>query len=244
MKMTFSQIYTIESTNFHNAWCGAIQNVLKQPQTKLTFGSKEYSKNALDSIQTIILTGTLSSQAIGQIENKQTHPQYKFGGKRLEEYCKEFTADAVNKWRNEKRDDEGHFDYLYAERMWEQMPIALETLETVIKTQVKSNFMQLTTWDEEVDGTYVTSSPCLQRIWWQWYEGNYIDLHFDWRSRDLFGAWQSNLIALVDMLNREIFKPMNCHIARIVDKNDSLHIYEYDLIDAMDVKPVATFHGY
>ena len=173
MKMTFSQIYTIESTNFNNAWFKAIQNVLKQPQTKLVFGSKDYSKNALDSIQTIILTGTISSQAIGQIENKQTHPQYKFGGKRLEEYCKEFTADAVNKWRNEKHDDEGHFDYLYAERMWEQMPIAMKTLETVIKTQVKSNFMQLTTWDEEVDGTYVTSSPCLQRIWWQWYEGNF-----------------------------------------------------------------------
>lgn len=51
------------------------------------------------------------------------------------------------------------------------------------------------------------------------------------------------MIALVDMLNREIFKPTNCHIARIVDKNDSLHIYEYDLIDAMNVKPVATFHG-
>ena len=101
MKMKFSQIYTMESTDFHNAWCGAIQNVLKQPQTKLTFGSNDYKKTALDSIQTIILTGTLSSQAIGQIENKQTHPQYKFGGKRLEEYCKEFTADAVNKWRDE-----------------------------------------------------------------------------------------------------------------------------------------------
>ena len=46
---------------------------------------------------------------------------------------------------------------------------------------------------------------------------------------------------MLDMLNREIFKPTNCHIARIVDKNDSLHIYEYDLIDAMNVKPI--FHG-
>ena len=70
MKMNFSRIYTIESANFHDAWYEAIQNVLKQPQTKLTFGSKEYIKNALDSIQTTILTGMLSSQAIGQIENR------------------------------------------------------------------------------------------------------------------------------------------------------------------------------
>lgn len=241
--MSFSQIYTIESTNFNEAWYKAIQNVIKQPQTKLTFGSKEYKKNALDSIQTIILTGTISSQAIGQIENKVTHPQYKFGGKRLEEYCKEFTANAVNRWRNADDDSKYKFDYLYADRVWGQMETVKETLKRVINDEVKSNFMQLTTWKPCTDGTYNISSPCLQRIWWQWYEGNHIDLHFEWRSRDLYGAWQSNIVALVDMLNREIFKPNNCQIERIVDRNDSLHIYEYDLIDAMNVRTVLGFHG-
>lgn len=239
--MQLSQIYEIEETNFHNAWYKAIHNVLRQPRTKLTFGSKEYSKNALDSIQTIILTGTLSNQAIGQIENKKVHPQSKFHGKALEEYCKEFTKTYIEEWYKTPKNE--RHDYIYAERLYEDLEEAKNTLKTVIETKVKSNFMQAVTWKHGTDGTYRQSSPCLQRIWWQWYEGNHIDLHFDWRSRDLYGAWQSNLVALVDMLNREIFKPNNCNIARIVDRNDSLHIYEYDLHAATLITPVATFHG-
>lgn len=235
--MVLSHIYQLEETNFNNAWFKAIKNVVTLPTTPLIFGSEKNKKRALDSIQTIILTGN----AIKQIEAHETHPQYIFGKQRLEEYCKEFTADAVNKWRNV--DNEYNFDYLYVERVWEQIPKTKKTLERVIKTQVKSNFMQLTTWNTNIDGTYVTSSPCLQRIWWQYGGALNIDLHLDWRSRDLFGAWQSNLVALVDMLNREIFEPNNCFIERIIDRNDSLHIYEYDLEEAMKVKPVPTFHG-
>jgi len=236
-----NNIYQFTETDFDRAWTKAIGNVFENNQ-QLIFGSKEYSKKALDSCQTIILHGN----AIQQIQDKHTHPAYKFGGTRLEEYCKEFTREYVNKQRMMTHRE--RFDYVYADRIWEQMERAEYNLQESLKTNIKSNFIQMTTWKANEDGTYYKSSPCLQRIWMQWYENGFnkmydIDLHLDWRSRDLWGAWQSNIIAIVDMLNREIFKPNNCQIARIVDRNDSLHIYEYDLIDAMNVIKTGTFRG-
>ena len=80
------------------------------------------------------------------------------------------------------------------------------------------------------------SPPCLQRIWIR-YSGEYtVDVHFSWRSRDLFGAFQSNIIALVNMLNQGVISPNNCKIKRIIDDNDSLHIYQRDWDDARKVE--------
>jgi len=51
----------------------------------------------------------------------------------------------------------------------------------------------------------------------------------DWRSRDLFNAWQPNIIALMQMLNKYIYLPNKCTIARIIDRCNSLHIYRGDI---------------
>jgi thymidylate synthase len=65
-----------------------------------------------------------------------------------------------------------------------------------------------------------------------------VDVHFTWRSRDLFTAWQSNIICLTEMLNREVVKPNNCRIVRIIDYSDSLHLYARDIADAKKVSLV------
>lgn len=65
-------------------------------------------------------------------------------------------------------------------------------------------------------------------------------IHWNGNSRDLFSAWQSNVICLIDMLNREVVKPNNCEIVRIIDFSDSLHIYKTDLEEAKKVKLVPT----
>jgi thymidylate synthase len=83
----------------------------------------------------------------------------------------------------------------------------------------------------------------LQRIWLRWYEPNIVDVHYSWRSRDLYGAWPSNIVALTEMLNIEVIKPNNCIIGRIIDYSDSLHIYDYDLEEARKVKEIPEFHG-
>jgi len=82
----------------------------------------------------------------------------------------------------------------------------------------------MTTWIPSIDA-FSESPPCLQRIWMTLIDESSIEIHLDWRSRDLFGAWHVNLIALINMINRDIAMPLNCKIARIIDSCDSLHIY-------------------
>jgi len=60
---------------------------------------------------------------------------------------------------------------------------------------------------------------CLQRIWIRYLGDQSVEVHLTWRSRDLYTAWQANIVAIIDMLNRA----------------DSLHIYESDK-DAERVK--------
>jgi thymidylate synthase len=234
--MKLSKTNRIRSKNFQNAWWEAIQFVLSDG-IEFLFGTPGEGKLAFDSVQEIILTG----HALKQIEDHIVHPQYKFGGKRLEEYCKEFTNEFLEEYS--KKQEKEKFDYLYYERLTNQLETMKELLNYQIDTEVASNFCQAITWEAGNDGTYDKSSPCLQRIWMRWYEPNIVDVHYSWRSRDLFGAWPSNIIALTEMLNREIVRPNDCIIGRIIDYNDSLHIYNYNLEEAKLVKEILEFHG-
>ena len=84
------------------------------------------------------------------------------------------------------------------------------------------------TWNTETDSFESASPPCLQRIWIRWDpETNQLEIHLNWRSRDLFDAWTSNLIGLIWMINEYIANPLGLTIGRVVDISDSLHIYKH-----------------
>jgi thymidylate synthase len=59
-----------------------------------------------------------------------------------------------------------------------------------------------------------------------------------WRSRDLFAAWNSNMVGLLTMMKREVFEPNNYKLVKVVDFCNSLHIYEADWETAASVKPI------
>jgi thymidylate synthase len=223
-------IFDIHSTDFSNAWAQAVQNCLKGPE--ITFGDAKNPKIAKDTIQTISLTGN----AIFQVESGEIHPLYPF--KQIKEYCKEFTPEFLEAYT--KKPESEKFSYLYYERLkqyaelndlveggtWDQLWVMQGQLADQIRNKVSSNRTQAITWyvhDQESE-----ASPCLRSIWLRHIGNNEVDVHFSWRSRDCFGAWQSNLIALVNMLYDEVLDPNSCLIKRIVDFNDSLHIYNYD----------------
>lgn len=63
-------------------------------------------------------------------------------------------------------------------------------------------------------------------------------IHWCGNSRDLFSAWMSNIIAIVDMLNREVLKPNSLRIIKLVDFCNSLHIYDRDWESAKKVRLV------
>ena len=102
--------------------------------------------------------------------------------------------------------------------------------------------IQMVTWDVEHDIEH-PEPPCLQRIWIRQLsldpdtDGLYpIEVHLSWRSRDLYAAWMSNVIAVINMIMQYICMG-EYKIVKVVDDSDSLHIYEADWDAAAKVKP-------
>lgn len=244
----------IEETSFNNAWASAIRMVLANG-TDLVIGGAEQRKPIKDSCMMISLTGN----AIRQIEAKELHPQFPTKKIVLENYCNEFTMEYLKEY--DRKEKEEKFSYLYFDRLvrylqhvWSegfghsfrlhnQLEILREQLKGQVDANITSNRSQAITWQmadtiyydskRDINPDYESiSPPCLQRIQIRYIPENKVDVHLTWRSRDLYTAWQSNIICLIDMLNREVIKPNNCQIARIIDFNDSLHIYKTDIGEA------------
>lgn len=254
----------IEEQNFHNAWVKAIRAVLRG--TDLVIGGGDERKPVRESCVLISMTGN----AIKQIEARELHPQYRF--RRIEEYCNEFTREFLEEYRSKPVNERFSYLYFerlaYYEatssfrNSFDQIIFLKTALADQISQNITSNRTQAITWYVPSD-IKQSSPPCLQRIQIRYipfderqvflkdiypdadsipFEKS-VDVHLTWRSRDLFTAWQSNIVCIIEMLNREVIKPNNCQIARIIDYNDSLHIYRYDIEDAKKVNFVPTLPG-
>lgn len=125
-----------------------------------------------------------------------------------------------------------------------------------------SNRDETITWIPDRDMFVKEDQPCLQRLQIfvykfpeieKSYEGAFNDIprevysvrekgkaefHCMWRSRDLFTAWNTNMIGLIKMLMKEIFEPNNLELIKVVDFCNSNHIYESDWDAASLVKPM------
>lgn len=212
-------VFMFKSNNFDSAWEQAIKNVILNP-VQITFGDAENKKKALDSVQTIVL----EYNAIKQIKERKIHPKFPF--KAVDKYCGEFTDEFLEEYREKPTQEQ--FSYLYYDRLFCQIMSVRKNLKEQISNNVRSNRNQAITWKVCTD-PISNASPCMQRIWIRYEGDEEVSVHINWRSRDLFGAWQVNLVAVTDMIYREILKPNNCEIARLIDLNDSLHIYETDI---------------
>jgi len=229
----------IEERNFHNAWAKAIRAVLGKG-VDLVIGGGDERKPIKDSCMLISMTGS----AIKQIEAHELHPQYPF--RRIEEYCNEFTRPFLEEYRSKPVKE--RFTYLYFERLAhyealsgssssDQIVLLKDALADQLKENITSNRAQAITWYVPFD-IGRSSPPCLQRIQIRYIPENTVDVHLTWRSRDLFTAWQLNIVCIIEMLNHEVIKPNNCQIVRIIDYSDSLHLYARDIEDAKKVKLV------
>jgi thymidylate synthase len=206
---------------------------------EVVIGGGAERKPIRDSCMLISMTGP----AIKQIEAREVHPQFPF--KRIEDYCNEFTRPFLDEYRAKPLKE--RFSYLYFERLAhyeppegassDQIALLKDALADQIKEDITSNRAQAITWYVPVD-IQRSSPPCLQRIQIRYIPEHKVDVHLTWRSRDLYTAWQPNIICITEMLNREVVKPNNCQIVRIIDYSDSLHIYARDIEDAKKVKLV------
>lgn len=228
--MRVSPTNVINETDFHNAWASAVRFVMRNKH-ELTFGNTR--KRAYDSCQMIEMTG----HAIDQILGRETHPQYQFGGKRLKTYIEEYDREWLKEYL--KRPERERFTYVYLERLIspvDQLALMRENLRIQVEMDVTSNQCQAITWRPEEDPK-MADVPCLQRISTRYIGNGNVDVRQEWRSRDV-SAWQANVVALDNMINREVVEPAGCKIVRIIDTSDSLHVYHYDWEMAEMVKPV------
>ena len=229
----------IEDTDFGSAWARAVRAVLREG-VDLVIGDATEPKQILDVCGIISLAGN----AIAQIENREIHTQYPFV--HIDQYCEEFTRAYLTEYLDKTSVEK--FTYLYYERLaaygnTDQLHDLRHDLAYQIHTNVTSNRDQMVTWKVDTDPGS-DCPPCLQSILVRYLGGRDVEVHWHFRSRDCYTAWQSNIIALVDMLNREVIRPNNCKIVKIVDSSDSLHIYKSDFDAARKVELVrASPHG-
>jgi len=238
----------INEVDFHEAWYRAVRYVVMWGMP-LTIGDVSDPKKIRDMCATFAFTG----DAIKQIENKELHPQYPF--RYVDQYCKEFTREYQEQYQ--ELPDNKKFVYTYFDRLTnysisnvsgstlsiDQLDALDTNLAYQIKYGISSNRNQAVTWrvSEDFDSK---SPPCAQSVWCRYLGDSKVEVHWHFRSRDLFGAFQANVIALTNMLNREVIHPNDCEIVKIVDHNDSLHIYMSDMDAASKVKRVLTSpHG-
>ncbi|HID26341.1 MAG TPA: hypothetical protein EYP22_00605 [Methanosarcinales archaeon] len=211
----------IEETSFPNAWARAVRFVMN-------FGivlPTEYDNKSKDVCSRITLIG----DAIKQIEKMELHPQFPTKKSHLKEYLIQFTREYD--WKKQG------FEYTYMDRLSNYHNIdQLELLKNNIH-RVGSRRLIAITWRPGQDWN-TEHPPCLQLIWVRQLKDKGAEVHLNWRSRDLFSAWMSNIIAIVDMLIREVLKPNDLKIIKLVDFCNSLHIYDRDWESAKKVRLV------
>lgn len=117
----------------------------------------------------------------------------------------------------------------------------INQIELLLDRVVKSPYTRRATaitLVPELDHFLGEDLPCLQRVWLRGIEGEngeiYLHMNTHWRSRDLFKAWNDNVIAMtfwqrmwVDALRERTGKDWK--IGPYKDFSDSLHIYGQDI---------------
>lgn len=217
--------YFAEEKSFSQSWENAVRFCMKEGMIIST----EYGPNSKDMCSTIILTGP----AIQNIKNRALHSKFPTKDQHLREYILEFTSEF----------DHSKFEYTYYDRFTDypisdgkNLHFSINQLNN-LKANLKNNRrLQAITW---VPGIDIGSEhpPCLQRLWIRVlqepdmdnyiYSKGMVEIHFIWRSRDLYGAWMSNLVGLVLMVYNEILGD-DYEIIKIVDFTNAMHIYETD----------------
>ena len=219
--------FNLEIRSFPEAWEQAVQFCMKEGLIiKPEESAKQLTRDMCSKI-------TLYGNGIKDIFEKKLHPKFPTKEKHCEIYITEYTREWIAEQK--KKPEIEQFVYNYMDRLIDHSgQDQVIQLKKNIDLQGISRRHQMITWKPEKD-LFTSSPPCLQRIWIRNLNSEDCEVHFDWRSRDLYGAWMSNYIGLFDMLKREIFTPLDLTVVKVVDNCNSLHIYEGDWVSALKV---------
>jgi thymidylate synthase len=198
----------IKSNDFKDSWYLLNKTIMKDGYE--IWSDETEAKLTKDVCATIELTGN----AIKQIEEHELHQDYPMWSG-LDSYLQQFVYGSEE---YERSNDEQ--DYTYAGRML----IDAEVIQQDKLLRKYDRGCQLTTWNKFRDlGNH--TRPCLQRMWIRKLSDTECELHTTYRSHDVY-AWMFNNIATYEYAKRYIVGDKQ--IVKIVEFNDSLHIYDYD----------------
>lgn len=214
---------SIDTNNFQNAWGYAVQKLMD-------FG---HNRPADDERSVMIrhapMSIDLDYSAIIDIYKHRLHPLYP-QQQGLEDYIAQFNpmSEQAHKSYIEQ-------PYTYLSRTYKQVRYIAEHH---LITKEFNKRIRAVTWNPFEDlGT--VSPPCLQSIALTNIGSGRVHMFTHWRSHDMYGAWQWNLIALMDYITREIVEPEGMRIVQYTEFNESAHIYDYNWMDARHVRPLA-----
>ncbi len=229
MSKKYPEFELIESNDFPDAWVRAVNANLRD-------GFK--SNGAQESILAIVLR----DNAITQIENHKVHPQFPFGKMSIDAYCREFTYDYLDDYI--KLPEEKQFSYLYFERFARYKISNAEHFDQIaalhnnLRGSTNSRQLQMITYHPQLD-TFSENPPCLQRVQIRQISDILVDIHLDFRSWDVYGAMPSNIIAIIEMINKYILKD-DYYINSIIVIGRSGHVYDNDTTAAKQLTRINT----
>lgn len=242
---------TIHSVSFAKAWEEAVKFVRDSPE-KLMFGGGTEIKHAVDSQCSIIL----DEHAVREVLQHVVHISDPFATPlKLKEYISEYTdeydasrfdytyhkilKEGFNKHKIIARTGVCEIDeetYILQELPFNQIEALRFGLEKQCKEKLSSNRNVAVLWNPVVHTYSPKATPCWNEISVRWKQEGQVQIYWTFRSHDLFSAWGGNTVAMIEFLNRVVVKPCNCEIVEVCEFNYSLHIYDYDLPKANEIK--------
>lgn len=220
--MKYPPTNLIQAVGLADAWAQAVNFVMKHGMEIKT----EYGPMSRDICSVIEIREPYAEPML--------HPQFPTKDLHVKEYLKQW--ERGYDWKKQG------FEYNYMDRLinYPSRGKDVDQLKAIkdLLPQGVSRRRQAITWIPERDLFVKEDQPCLQRLWVRALGDGNAEMHCMWRSRDLFAAWNSNMVGLLTMIKREVLEPNNLKLIKVVDFCNSLHIYEADWEAASNVKPL------
>jgi len=222
MSMKYPPTNLIQASGLADAWAQAVNFVMKNGMEIKT----EYGPLSKDICSVIEIREPYAEPML--------HPQFPTKELHVREYLKQW--ERGYDWKKQG------FEYNYMDRLinYPSRGKDVDQLKAIkdLLPQGVSRRRQAITWIPERDLFVKEDQPCLQRLWVRAIGDGNAEMHCMWRSRDLYAAWNSNMVGLLTMIKREVLEPNNLKLVKVVDFCNSLHIYEADWESALKVKPL------
>jgi thymidylate synthase len=192
-------IFMSDAQTIPEAWAKAVEKVFIEGRRVATAYDKKGDLPSIEATSTILVHDPFAEPRISK--------RVPCGLEELEIYRLEVTHGVHDHWIGSSPTA---WTYTYHDRLFNYIVPhrgAIDQMESVYNSICEDVFIegrryQAITWVPEIDRNE-EHCPCLQRLFFRIAKKDedsyYLNMHSDWRSRDLWGAWLMNVHALTEL---------------------------------------------